>query len=169
MGRFTTMQQNFIDEYILSLDQTESARRANFAHPTVAASKLMKNKRISAEINRRLDQIDEKMDVDLEEIIQGLRKIAFAPQTVHVNNSDRLRALELLGKYKRAWTDKSEHTIRTETIPCSAEESREILLDQLRLLDELEAAGTGLPVLPDGIEKEPRLLSPGPIFTDTGR
>lgn len=31
-----------------------------------------------------------------------------------MNNSDRLRALELLGKYKAMFTDKAEHTVKAE-------------------------------------------------------
>ena len=48
----------------------------------------------------------EVCDVEVSEIIRGLREIAFPGPDVHVNNSDRNRALELLGKYKSLFSDR---------------------------------------------------------------
>jgi len=48
-----------------------------------------------------------KTDVTAEEIVQELRSLAFKQdQEGMVNNGERIRALELLGKYKAMFTDK---------------------------------------------------------------
>jgi len=61
---------------------------------------------IRAEIDAIMSRNAEVCDVEVGEIIQGLRSIAFPDEGVQVNNSDRNRALELLGKYKCIWTDR---------------------------------------------------------------
>jgi hypothetical protein len=52
----------------------------------------------------------------------GCGSIAFAAEDARVNNSDRLRALELLGKYKTVFTDKAEHTVKAQAQPISEAE-----------------------------------------------
>lgn len=49
--------------------------------------------------------------------------IAFAPEDVSVNNSDRLRALELLGKYEAMFADRRQHQA-IPTQPASEPEER---------------------------------------------
>ena len=49
---------------------------------------------------------DAVCDVEVEEIIRGLREIAFPSGDTKVNNSDRNRALELLGKYKSIFSER---------------------------------------------------------------
>ncbi|RLC75188.1 MAG: hypothetical protein DRJ03_30645 [Chloroflexi bacterium] len=61
---------------------------------------------IRTEIEKIMRRNENKVDVEISEIIQGLREIAFPDEGVQVNNSDRNRALELLGKYKCIWTDR---------------------------------------------------------------
>lgn len=95
-------------------------------HATLAAtgSRLLRIDKVQAEINRLLADIEELSTVEVEEIVQELRKLAFN-RAVLLSNTDKLRALELLGRYKAMFTDKYQDTSRT---------------DQQRQLTELEQA-----------------------------
>lgn len=49
----TYKQRRFVDAYMDCLNQTEAARRAKYAHPHVAGSRLLANVKVRAEIDRR--------------------------------------------------------------------------------------------------------------------
>jgi hypothetical protein len=61
------------------------------------AHRLLKNPVIAKELHRRTEEIAEKTDVTIEEVIRELRKYAFDKE-YKASNSERLKALELLGK-----------------------------------------------------------------------
>lgn len=77
---------------------------------TLAAtgSRLLRIDKVQAEISRLLADNEELSTVEVEEIVAELRKLAFA--TAKLNNTDKLRALELLGRYKAMFTDKYQDT-----------------------------------------------------------
>jgi len=53
---------------------------------------------------------NEKAEVTSEEILNGLAEIArSSADGVVVKTGDRIRAWELLGKYRTLWTEKHEH------------------------------------------------------------
>ena len=68
--------------------------------------KLFDRPIVRTEIDAILDSNAAIVDVQIEEIIRGLREIAFPSEGVKVNNSDRNRALELLGRYKDMFSDR---------------------------------------------------------------
>ena len=109
MDELTAKQRAFVEQ--LPLNQwngTQAAIAAGYSEKSagVMAHRLLKNTAIAKELDKRTAEIVEKTDVTVAEIIQELRKIAFAPPSQRVSNSDRLKALELLGKYLKMFTDK---------------------------------------------------------------
>jgi len=109
MPKLTDQQRNFCLLYVKNgFDQSAAAMQAGYSEKNASsiASKLLNKVQVKAEIDRLCGQIEEKVTVEAAEIIQGLRKIAFAPQSDRVNNSDRLRALELLGKYLALFSER---------------------------------------------------------------
>lgn len=69
--------------------------------------KLYNNIKVKAEIEQLQALQAEKVDVEVSEIVQALRIIAFDPLA---GKTDRLRALELLGRYKAMFTDRLAQT-----------------------------------------------------------
>ena len=117
MSKLTDKKKAFCREYVKDWNATQAAIRTGYS-PKIAYSqgqRLLKDVEARTEIDRLSADIAAQNDVELGEIISGLRAIAFAPEDALVNNSDRLRALELLGKYKAMFTDKTEHTVQPDT------------------------------------------------------
>ena len=110
MPKLTDQQKVFVAEYIRSgFDRQQAAKAASYSKknwPSIVC-KLLQKSQIKAEIDRLFEQIEQKSTVEAEEIIKELRKLAFAPISERVGNADRLRALELLGKYLAMWSEKA--------------------------------------------------------------
>jgi phage terminase small subunit len=101
---------------------TRAAVCAGYAERSAAvmACRLLRNPRVVAELERRKAKIAEKTDVEVAEIIEALRKFAFGGKKA--TNTEQLKALELLGKYKAMFVDRQQ----TEDAPSPiAKERRE--------------------------------------------
>jgi len=99
MSELTAKQKAFIEQ--LPLNQwngTKAAIAAGYAKNSAAvmAHRLLKNPVIAAEIEKRTVEIAEKTDVEVGEIVAALRTIAFGAKGT---NAERLKALDLLGRY----------------------------------------------------------------------
>lgn len=78
-GNLTDQQLAFVLAYFENgFHQTEAARSAGYAHPTVAAVKLMKLQQVQDEIARRRQKLEQKHEVTRERIIAEYAKIAFS-------------------------------------------------------------------------------------------
>ncbi len=78
-GGITPRISKFIDFFIETGDKAKSAERAGYSKHTApqAASRLLKNVNILAEINRRRKEIAERSNVSIQDVINELSKIAF--------------------------------------------------------------------------------------------
>ena len=106
MKKLTTKQKAFIEE--LPKNQwngTKAALAAGYSKNSagVMACRLLRNPRISEELEKRTTEIVQKTDVEVGEIIVALREIAFGSRAT---NTERFRALDLLGRYKAMFTDR---------------------------------------------------------------
>ena len=109
MPRLTDKQRIFTAEYVRSgFDRKQAALKAGYSERSweSLACNLLQKPQIKAEIDRHLSKLEQGTEVKAEEIIQALRKIAFAPESQRVTNGDRIRALELLGRTKALYSDK---------------------------------------------------------------
>jgi phage terminase small subunit len=93
-------QQKFVQEYVVTGNGAESARRAGYARGTanIKAAKLMAHPEIKAAIAEAQAQARRVVGVTLQRITQELANIGFAevgqPVTLHL----KMKALELLSK-----------------------------------------------------------------------
>ena len=134
MPKLTDQQRTFVNEYVRSgFDRIQACKVAGYSerNPDSIACQLLKKPQVKAEIDRIFQQTEEKVTVEATEIIQGLRKIAFAPPSEKVSNSDRIRAMELLGKTLALYSDSL--AISRE----SAIDTPEIDDDEREMLDQL--------------------------------
>ncbi len=101
MATLTPQQKKFVEVYLSSgFDRHKAIAEAGYSvkNADSIACKLLKKSQIQREIDQYFDQQVEKTSVEVGEIIQQLRRIAFAPASGRVTNSDRIRACEVLGK-----------------------------------------------------------------------
>lgn len=139
-NKLTPKQRRFIDEYLIDLNATQAAIRAGYSKKTAGyiAAENLRKPQIQAELQKRQNRLQNKLEITQEKILQELASIAFAngadfakvvnsgllptvemiptdnlpPEKlaaiagikanqygVEVKLHDKVRALELLGKY----------------------------------------------------------------------
>ena len=105
----TDKQKAFCQEYIKDYNATQAAKRAGYSQKTAYSQgqRLLKNVEVKVVITGLLAEIEEISTVEAGEIIKELRKLAFT-RLSFLNNTDKLRALELLGRYKDIWGTKAD-------------------------------------------------------------
>lgn len=125
MSKLTIKQKRFADEYIISGNATEAYKIAysNVTKETTAnanSSRLLRNAKVSAYIEERMEELEDKAIAKQSEILQILTTHARRTSTEYEVTKDgdvvetpttianSIRAAELLGKRYRMWTDKVE-------------------------------------------------------------
>ena len=107
MNELTAKQKAFIEELpVNGWNGTKAAIAAGYSEKSagVMAHRLLNNPKITKELEKRMADIAEKTDVEIAEIVAALRLFAFGGKKA--TNTEALRALELLGKYKGMYTDR---------------------------------------------------------------
>lgn len=143
----TNKQQAFCREYLKDFNATQAAKRAGYSDKTSYSQgqRLLKKAEVKIEIAGLLSEIEAISTVEVAEIVAELRKLAFN-RLGFLNNADKLRALELLGRYKAMFTDVHRET--TEPIPKRSEAEQQAIADlarqyKLRLAQEEPQQATG--------------------------
>lgn len=115
MGELTTKQRLFVEAYLANPNATEAAKAAGYSEKTAYSQgqRLLKNVEIAAALKERV----QTAIITADEVLTDVKAIAKTAE----KDSDRLKGYEMLGKYLKLWTDKTEHTgkdggpIQTET------------------------------------------------------
>jgi len=106
---FTPKQRLFVKEYLVDKNATKAAIRAGYSIKTArsAGSRLLlTNVGISTAIEKGLAEQLEKADVYAINILAELKRIAYG------GGSDRLHAIELLGKFLGIFNNRPNSEIR---------------------------------------------------------
>ena len=76
----TAREDLFIAEYLLTLNATEACNKAypKNNHPEVYGCMLLKKPHISVVVNKRLSKVLDKLELKAEDVIEEIRKLAFA-------------------------------------------------------------------------------------------
>lgn len=105
-------QQKFVDEYCVDLNATQAAIRAGYNQKTasVIGNENLRKPYIKQAIEERLSKNTNNTIITAELVLNGIKEIAFGKD---VKPNDRLKAMELLGKYLKLFTEKIETKVET--------------------------------------------------------
>lgn len=80
VAKLTEKQKRFVAEYLVDLNATDAARRAGYKDPNIGRQLITKNN-VSAEIAKRREKLQSKLEITQETVLQELAAIAFANGT----------------------------------------------------------------------------------------
>lgn len=116
--KITKKQKLFIEEYLIDLNATQAAIRAGYSEKSarVHASKLLTNANIQECLSEKMNERSKNAEVNAEKVLNELSSIAFADLTEKglIRPSDKIRALELLGKHLAMFTERSITSIKND-------------------------------------------------------
>ncbi len=103
--KLTDKQQRFVEEYTVDMNATQAAIRAGYSEKTAGATgnENLKKPEIKKAIAEAKQKTGEEINLTKEMIINGLLEIAQKPDA---RESARVKAWELLGKYKGLFDEK---------------------------------------------------------------
>lgn len=136
MARMTAKQQRFCDEYIISLNATDAAKKAGYSAKTArqAGAENLTKPVIKEYIKARMDEKESELIADQDEVLKYLTSVMrgqsrsvvvvvesvgdFTSQAREMEKApdekERLKAAELLGKRYGLYTDKVEQDVDME-------------------------------------------------------
>ena len=80
VAKLTDKQKRFVAEYLVDLNATAAAKRAGYKDPNIGRQLITKNN-VSAEISKSRDDLQSKLEITQETVLQELAAIAFANGT----------------------------------------------------------------------------------------
>lgn len=113
----TEKQKVFADEYLIDLNAT---RAYKVAYPTVknddtaaqAGSRMLRNVKVAEYIQKRIQERQKRTEITQDRVLNELAAMAFADVAeaveIRLKPSDKLKALELLGRHLGMFKDKVE-------------------------------------------------------------
>lgn len=113
----TEKQKVFADEYLIDLNAT---RAYKVAYPTVknddtaaqAGSRLLRNVKVAEYIQERMQERQKRTEITQDRVLNELAAMAFADVAeaveIRLKPSDKLKALELLGRHLGMFRDRVE-------------------------------------------------------------
>lgn len=126
MATLNARQKRFCDEYLISLNATDAAKKAGYKGNYVGqnADKLLKNTKIQSYLEERLAEKESALIADQDDILKLLTRIVMGEEQgtalvgvgqgaqeveqVPPTNTEKIRAAEILGKYYKLFTDRQE-------------------------------------------------------------
>ena len=109
MGDLTAKQKKFCIEYFKDFNGTQSAIRAGYSKDTAAV--IASENLTKLNIKEYLDKLAQEITGnDIKIIIENVRFWEETRDDPECSRTDRLKASDLLGKYKAMFTEKIEHS-----------------------------------------------------------
>ena len=108
MDGLNVKQATFAKEYMVDLNGKQAAIRAGYAQgcAEVTAAKLLRHAKVKAAIDKLMDKRSSDTGITAEYVLRGIKELADCAD----KQNDKLKALELLGKHLKLFTEKVEHT-----------------------------------------------------------
>lgn len=130
-----TKRERFVKEYLVDRNATKAAIRAGYSAKTARqiGSKLLTKIDIQAAVDKGADKIANKLEITAEYILSVVQDITERSRTPgdEYQSFAALKGAELLGKYKKLWTEKTETQISGQ-LSIMTDAEIEAKLDELR-------------------------------------
>lgn len=113
MNKLTAKQSMFVSEYLIDLNATQAAIRAGYSENTaqqMGAENLTKPviaEAIQSAMDERSERVELTADWILGKIIDDVKRNS---EDENYSSTNLLKGCELLGKHKKLFTDKHEHS-----------------------------------------------------------
>lgn len=105
----TAKQKTFVQEYLVDLNATAAARRAGYKDPN-KGRQLVTKSNVSAAIQAAMQERQKRTGITQDYVLGKLKEIAEMPasdaQESDLKYSNKLKAIELLGKHVGAFESK---------------------------------------------------------------
>jgi phage terminase small subunit len=100
-------QKRFVAEYIIDLNATQAAIRAGYSPQTAYSQgqRLLKNVEVQEYVEKAKQKLIVRSDITIERVLRELASIGLDNEKERT--TDRLKALELIGKHLGMYTDRS--------------------------------------------------------------
>jgi len=143
--RLSQKQQAFVDEFIIDRNATQAAIRAGYSEKTAQeqSSQLLSKLIIQDAVNERLKEREKRTEITVDYILTNLKSIVERCLQVEAvldkqgnltgeyrfDASGANKALELLGKHLKLFTDRLEIRVISSVDDLSDEEQQSLLAD----------------------------------------
>lgn len=125
MGKLSQKQKDFADEYIISGNAVQAAKKAGYSknYAKAQSHKLLENVGLKNYIDERLKKIESEKTASIKEVMEYLTSVMRGEQTeqvlksagdyrqeitdIDVSAKDRLKAADILNKIHQAREEKS--------------------------------------------------------------
>jgi phage terminase small subunit len=105
----TKKQEVFVAEYLVDFNATRAAIAAGYSEngAEVRGSELLRNRKVSAEIEKRKSARCEKLEITADYVLERIKKVVerCMKPGMEFNASAALKGLELLGKHKNLFAE----------------------------------------------------------------
>ena len=122
----TEKQKRFVAEYLVDLNATQAAIRAGYSEKTAYSQgqRLLKNVEIRTAVHNASKNRESRTEITQDKVLNELGKVAFANAADYTDAtlkySNKLRALELLGKHLGLFDGKNQtqevHTLVSDLV-----------------------------------------------------
>lgn len=112
MGRqkLTERQRRFVEEFALNGNATQAAIRAGFSEKAARGqgARLLADANIALAIRQRRQAASKRIEISADRVLNEYAKMAFDKRKLPLTATDRVRALNALGKHLGLFVDKHE-------------------------------------------------------------
>lgn len=107
-SKLNPKQERFCQEYLIDLNATQAAIRSGYSEKTAKAigSENLTKPDIMARVQELTKAREERTEITADGVLKDIYKIS---QELMAKNSDKLKALELLGRHLKLFTDIVKH------------------------------------------------------------
>jgi phage terminase small subunit len=111
--KLTAKQRMFVAEYIVSLNATDAAKKAGYSERTAMEQgyQLLQKTSVQKALQEALNQREKRTGITADYVLNSLKQIADASMGAADYNPAN-KALELLGKHLKLFTDKIEADVK---------------------------------------------------------